>query len=168
MSLSSSQVIGGSQQGSKLNLLDVLQRYPIFDRLREHLHIGEVINLTRTCKALSCLYQTLVGHRNHWNVDRDLLRFVRNPRRFREVLGKCDALISGSFALQFFERILWEGSDLDIFVESGQRALELEKHLVNIEGYRLSRETSHVEYHWANLLEVWAELNTLSQEAVQV
>ncbi len=90
----------GLRQGTHLNLLDLFQCYPIFDRLCAHMPIAGSINLTRTCRTLSHLYQTLLDLQQ-WNVDRDLLRFVKDPRRFRTQLGKCDGLISGSFALQF-------------------------------------------------------------------
>ncbi|KAL8691236.1 MAG: hypothetical protein Q9218_003494 [Villophora microphyllina] len=106
----------------------------IFDRLCVHLSIGEIIRLTRTCKALSHLYRTLVGLR-HWNVDRDLLRFVKDPWGFRSQLARYDGLISGSFALQFFERVCWEESNLDIFSESGEGAQTLEKYLKEKERY---------------------------------
>lgn len=51
-----------------------------------------------------------------------------------------NALISGSFAIQFFEGLRWTGSDLDIFIEGGSSARELEQYLVMIEGYRISDE----------------------------
>jgi hypothetical protein len=37
-------------------------------------------------------------------------------------MGKHDALISGSIALQFFERVVWRESDLDIYVQYGPKA----------------------------------------------
>lgn len=45
-------------------------------------------------------------------------------------------MISGSVALQFFERTVWPESDLDIFVQEGQSEL-LSGLLVNQEGYAL-------------------------------
>ncbi len=107
--------------------------------------IAGIINLTRTCRTLSHLYQTLLDLQQ-WNVDRDLLRFVKDPRRFRTQLGKCDGLISGSFALQFFERVYWEGSGLDVFVEDRREAREFEHYLVNVENYKLSRESFNTHY----------------------
>ncbi len=81
-----------------------------------------------------------------WNVDRDLLRFVKDPRGFRTQLGKCDGLISGSFALQFFERVYWGGSGLDVFAENRGEAREFEHYLVNVENYKLSRESFNTHY----------------------
>ncbi|KAL8815414.1 MAG: hypothetical protein Q9223_005438 [Gallowayella weberi] len=50
-------------------------------------------------------------------------------------MGRTDALISGSFALQYFERVTWPASDLDIFVESGENSENLCKYLAETEGY---------------------------------
>lgn len=147
MSLSDHSSPNGLRQDNHLNLLDLFKWYPIFDRLCAHMPIAEIINLTRTCKALSHLYQTLLGLQQ-WNVDRDLLRFVKDPHRFRTQLGKCDGLISGSFALQFFERVYWEGSDLDIFVKDRREACEFEHYLTNVENYKLSRESFDTDYNW--------------------
>ena len=48
-----------------------------------------------------------------------------------------NTLISGSFAIQVFEGLKWTESDLDIFVESGLDAIEMQQYLVIMEGYRL-------------------------------
>ena len=71
-----------ASQSPKPTLLDVLQSYPVFDRLCLHLLIREIINLTRTCRALFNLYQTLLRLQK-WDVDRSLRRFVKNPRQLR-------------------------------------------------------------------------------------
>lgn len=46
-----------------------------------------------------------------------------------------NALISGSFAIQFFEGLKWTESDLDIFVESGPGVTKLRQYLFEVEGY---------------------------------
>ena len=137
----------------KPDFLDLFRAYPVFDRLCTNLSIRDIISLTRTCKPLSHLYRTLI-RLQHWNVDRDLLRFVEDPRRFRSQLGKCNALISGSFALQFFERVAWEGSDLDLFVEAGEDAQVLANHLVQVERYRYIRQSFLENYKWESYAEV--------------
>ncbi len=48
-----------------------------------------------------------------------------------------DALISGTFVLQYFERVLWEESDLDIFIKQGDGADASGRYLVKEEGYVL-------------------------------
>ena len=153
MSPSNSSSSNCMKQAKKSTFLDLTQSYPVFDQLCIHLRIREIINLTRTCKALSHLYQTLLSLQQ-WNVDRNLLRFVKDPRRFRSQLGKCDGLISGSFALQFFERVYWKESDLDIFIEVGEEARKFEHYMTNVEGYRLTKESFNNGYAWSDLSEV--------------
>jgi hypothetical protein len=62
------------------------------------------------------------------------------------------AVISGSFALQFFERTCWKESDLDLFVQKPSEAKALEEHLVRTEGYR-RREASDdaTQYHFGTV-----------------
>jgi hypothetical protein len=59
-------------------------------------------------------------------------------------LAEHDALISGSFALQFFERIIWRDSDLDVYVEDRKSPDALGDYLVGHEGYAL-QSTKTVE-----------------------
>ena len=66
-----------------------------------------------------------------------------------------NALISGSFAIQFFERLHWNESDLDIFVEFHHpNPTVLEQYLCEREGYCFIREQSQES-------EVYVNMNTL-------
>ena len=68
-----------------------------------------------------------------------------------------NALISGSFAVQFFERVTWNESDLDIFVNFQADATEFEQYLCEREGYRFDRmlgQDSEVYLNTNKLLEV--------------
>ena len=69
-------------------------------------------------------------------------------------MAKYDALISGSFALQFFERVTWPDSDLDIFVEQGEGCELFCKYLVEAEGYDLVRSQDQDRYAMYDLMEV--------------
>ena len=109
------------------------QQYPIFDRLCSILPISDIIALSRTCRNYSNLYRYLVP--TQWNVDRKLRRFVRNPQEFRSRMGQHNAIISGSFVLQYFERVYWEESDLDIFILDGIDADDFCHYLIRGEGY---------------------------------
>ncbi|MCJ1267056.1 hypothetical protein MMC22_006941 [Lobaria immixta] len=55
-----------------------------------------------------------------------------------------NALVSGSVAVQFFERVLWKESDLDIFIEEGKDAKAFGKYLTEREGYNFSGTSSGV------------------------
>ncbi|RYP32147.1 hypothetical protein DL767_005383 [Monosporascus sp. MG133] len=57
------------------------------------------------------------------------------------MLGRSNALISGSFALQFFERVVWPDSDLDIMIQEGVGLEEMKGFLIDKERYRLDSET---------------------------
>jgi hypothetical protein len=50
-----------------------------------------------------------------FNVDRHLSRFFEHPREFRALQARTGTLVSGSDALQFFERKRWPGADLDMY-----------------------------------------------------
>ena len=120
------------------SLVDVLGDegyYPIQDTLWQHLGIQDIVNLTRTCKTLQHLYRRLV--KSQWNLNKRLERFVTNPMEFRRTLGMCGAIISGSFALQFFERVVWPESDLDVFVHQDHYE-SLSTFLTMREGYTLT------------------------------
>lgn len=136
-----------------LDVFHLESRYPIFDRICSYLPIASIIALTRTCRGLSGLYQSLLPLQ--WNVDRLLSRFVRDPQFFRSQLGRHNALVSGSVALQLFERVLWKESDLDIFIERGDDAEAFAKYLTKEEGYKFhSRNEARAEYKMSYIVEV--------------
>jgi hypothetical protein len=69
-------------------------------------------------------------------------------------LGEHDALISGSFAIQFFDGVVWHESDLDIFVEQGEGASELRRYLLKNEGYEFISAKDIEEYAMGDLVKV--------------
>lgn len=128
-----------TQQSTKqVSFLDVFHletHYPIFSRICDFLPIASILHLTQTCKSLSNLYHVLLPYQ--WSINHALHRFVKQPTGLRSQLGRCNALISGSFALQYFERVVWNDSDLDIFVQDGRGTGELGLYLAETEGYVL-------------------------------
>jgi len=116
--------------------LEVFNYGPILETLGKCLAIADVVAVTRTCKQLSKLYAYLIP--TQWNVDTLLKRFVEHPKELRAQIGKHNALISGSFALQFFERpTRWEAADINIYVERGNDATCLSRYLIEQEGYTI-------------------------------
>ena len=93
-------------------------------------------------------------------MDKGLKRFVHDASSLRSQMGKYDALIDGSFAIQFFERLTWPDSDLDFFVEQGRGFESFCKYLVEAEGYQLVRTTQEdphqYDYAMYDLMEVTA------------
>lgn len=131
---------------SFMSVFDRYMYYPFVIKLCEHLSIAEIVALTRTCKKYADLYQYLLPIQ--WNVDRRLRRFVRDPCGFRSQMAKSDALIAGSFVVQFLGRTSWKPSDLDIFVEHGEHgecANTFQRYLLDKEGYEFS-STEDTEY----------------------
>jgi hypothetical protein len=120
---------------SLIDLFDRTRYYPIAKTLSTYLSIAEIIPLTRTCRALAPLYQTFL--QRHWKITPHLTRFVRAPYAFRSKLSAHNALISGSVALQFFMRVSWPDSDMDVYVQRGEDADALETYLFTAEGYEL-------------------------------
>ena len=129
-------------------LLQIGIYFPITSRICDFLSILDIVYLTRTCKTLSGLYKSLIPHK--WNVDHALGRFFRDPKAFRSQLGRFDALVSGSLALQFFERVTWDDSDIDIFVENGANAESMISYIKNKEGYRFSRISELCNYEFGD------------------
>jgi hypothetical protein len=118
-------------------VLDPVVYYPIYSLLLSRLDSLSIVRLSKTCRRLATLYRSAI--RREWNVDRLLLRFVAQPVALRRVMRDHGAVISGSVALQFFERACWKESDLDLFVSKSIHALALAEHLVRSEGYRRRR-----------------------------
>ena len=121
-------------------LFDILDlaNYPgLVEAVATYLDPGSIIALSRSCKALSAIYPHLLC--TQWNVDRRLRRFVRDPRGLRAELSQRNALISGGFACQYFDRAVWQESDLDIWANKGDDASGVLVHILR-EGYILQTQ----------------------------
>ncbi|QDS77712.1 hypothetical protein FKW77_004048 [Venturia effusa] len=131
------------------------ENWTIFNNVASRLPASDVFSLQRVCKATAPIYKEL--QRTGWNVDKRLGRFFRDPVLFRWTLGINDALVSGSFALQFFERVMWKESDLDIFVQEGAGFDNMCSHLIEKEGYALQSHQAQEQlrhYHVDLLVEI--------------
>lgn len=146
------------QRTSFLDIFHLESNYPVFSRICDFLPIASILNLTQTSKSLANLYRVLLPYQ--WNINRSLHRFVNQPAGLRSQLGKCTALISGSFALQFFERVFWDESDLDIFVQDGRGSGELGLYLAEEEGYVLdsTKGRDRRDYIQPDIVEIWTLL----------
>ncbi|KAI0142240.1 hypothetical protein GGR57DRAFT_519804 [Xylariaceae sp. FL1272] len=112
--------------------LNLLSYYPIVDSLCQHLDTRDKLALRQTSTHIR---QVLTPSINSW-----LERFFTNPIAFRTELGHSDALISGSFVLQFLKGVVWKDSDLDIFVEEGPGFSRMSKYLTDVEGFKMISE----------------------------
>lgn len=120
--------------------------YPIFDRICAYLQPREIVNFQRTTKRLSGSFESLF--KTQWNINRALHRCVADPARFRSEMARHNAIISGSFALQFLDRVIWDDSDLDVYVETEIGSKELGDYLSTFENYRLEEPVEGADtYH---------------------
>ncbi|KAH8801866.1 hypothetical protein DL96DRAFT_1774284 [Flagelloscypha sp. PMI_526] len=80
----------------------------------------ELCLLRRVCKASLTIVDQY--QRRVFSVDRILTRFftLEEIKEFRLIQVETDFVISGSAAVQFFERISYPDSDLDLYIEEGQ------------------------------------------------
>jgi hypothetical protein len=139
-------------------ILDADKFPPIFDTLTAHLPIKDVIALTRTCRKLKPLYQKMISN-GAWDINSRLKKFVKDPLGFRKRLAELDGIISGSFALQFMDRVDWEGSDLDVCVQVGEKADSFCRYMEEVEGYDLaSRKVGKYAWVHVDMVSLWKPL----------
>ena len=96
--------------------------------------------------GLISLSEIIVENRDnmtqYWDVDRVLNRFISDPTAFRSQMAKYNILVAGSLALQFFERVCWPESDMDVFLEEKDINLdEFGNYLEKEEQYALMLST---------------------------
>ena len=120
-------------QPTFLNTFDRSSNYPVFRTLCDCLSIAEVVPLTQTCKKFSDLYQYLLPIQ--WDVDKALRRYVDDLQGFRSQMAISDALITGTFVGQFFERVFCDPEPLDVFVQGGDGFWLFKEYLSDIAGY---------------------------------
>lgn len=70
--------------------------------------------LGKTCRAVYAAVQKYIAHA--YRIERILSRFFDDPLEFRQLQAQTFTLISGSSALQFFDRSFYPSSDLDLWV----------------------------------------------------
>ncbi|OTB03767.1 hypothetical protein M426DRAFT_12269 [Hypoxylon sp. CI-4A] len=134
-------VMEGVEYHGKPTLETILSRYPIRSRLNRFLSTRDILRLSETSWSMR---RDLM--QNEWNINNKLRPFLNQPLQFRSKLGQCDALISGSFAMQFFDRVVWRESDLDIMVADGEQD-GLAEFLTAIEGYTMTEEKDSPTYN---------------------
>ena len=125
--------ISSSSRADFLNVFDRKIHYPIFSAFCGYLSIAEIVSLTRTCKKMSDLYRYLLP--KQWNVDEALRCYFDDPHGFRSQMAKCDALIFGSFAIEFFERAALNSKVMNMMIRQGVGCELLSSYLSDIAGY---------------------------------
>lgn len=129
----------------------------LFGYLLSFLKAQDIAHLAQT--GVSIRDTTRTYHERTFDVDRYLTRSFARPIEFREMQQHTGALVSGSTALQLFERTTYHGSDLDVYVERRyspaavrfvrdreQYLLKTTKHCVNVLEEPLSDMVNRVSY----------------------
>ncbi|RYP62277.1 hypothetical protein DL771_009807 [Monosporascus sp. 5C6A] len=120
--------------------------------LMQYFDAGDVLHLCATSRLLRDTVKKAA-----FDINARLRRFFDNPTEFRTELGRCDALITGPFALQFFERATWPDSNLQILVEDGRNFERLKAYFLKI-GHHIARE---VIYEGSNVQSAKIELKAM-------
>ncbi|EIW78040.1 hypothetical protein CONPUDRAFT_75775 [Coniophora puteana RWD-64-598 SS2] len=126
---------------------EVFSRAPVYENIFSMLSPVEFIRVSHTCKVIHEA-SAYFFHRAY-NINRHLSRFFVDPLSFRSLQARTGTLISGSIALQFFDRTCYLGSDLDVYTHPGH-TLELLDWLTVAEGYHYqSRPDQAADYRKA-------------------
>lgn len=81
---------------------------------------ADICQLAKTCRLMHGAIPRRLS--SAFNLDGQLLSFFDDPSAFRVLQSRTGAIISGSFALQFFARTAFSQADLDIYVAASARS----------------------------------------------
>lgn len=123
-------------------LLYLLEQYPIFHSVCSCLDIGSLLAVQRLSKSEDFCKNHASHTRTRWDINRRLKRFVHNPSGLRSLMARHNALIAGSFAVQFFDDDIWEDSGLDVFVLE-DRSGPCTEYMCKTEGYTTVSEVDN-------------------------
>ena len=94
----------------------ITEHYPLQIATFNSLNAGDLVRIAKTSKVFQDILNRYL--RRAYDINERLLPFIRNPDSFRRMQFSTGAIISGSFALQFFTRLVWPDTGLDMFVGS--------------------------------------------------
>jgi hypothetical protein len=97
---------------------DVFSNSDLTDRVFSLSNPAAIFLFGRTSRTARALVKSYM--QRAWNVDRHLSRFFSNPRAFRTLQARTGTLVSGSNALQFFDRSYYPESDLNLYIHCGR------------------------------------------------
>ncbi|EWG35851.1 hypothetical protein FVEG_00052 [Fusarium verticillioides 7600] len=123
-------------------LVEMLLRPPILEALRSFLTLPDFLALSQVCKRLyiskNDIFRLICG------INATLKSFVADATMFRSQLGQYNAVISGPFALNFFQLGSNKVSKLDIFVKEGADADQFTEYLQRTGEYKNNSEVDMV------------------------
>ncbi|KAH8115905.1 hypothetical protein DFH11DRAFT_1245685 [Phellopilus nigrolimitatus] len=95
-------------------LTEFLNRDCCYDSLFDRCSPATLFRFGRTCQLARRALKDY--SRRAYNINKHLSRFFTEPLEFRVLQAQTNAVVSGSTALQFMDRTLYEESDLDLYV----------------------------------------------------
>ncbi|KAF4336551.1 hypothetical protein FBEOM_9593 [Fusarium beomiforme] len=123
-------------------LVEMLLQPPILEALRSFLTITDFLALFQVCKRLYIIKNDIL--RSICGINAALKNFVIDATMFRSQLGHYNAMISGSFALNFFQLSSKKVSKLDIFIKEGADADQFMDYLQRTEEYKNDSEVETI------------------------
>lgn len=125
----------GTSSDEHLFLDNLVLNNVIHEALFSYLTPLEFLRLTKTCCKANVVVNSYV--KRAFNINSFLLRFFSDPLAFRSLQARTNTLISGSSALQFFDRTFYPESDLDLYL-SMDAIEKVAEWLVGTAGYTFS------------------------------
>jgi hypothetical protein len=96
---------------------DVLWNVELIEQILPCTSPATFICFSKTCRTARALVNEWT--RRVFDINKHLVRFFSDPRAFRALQASTGTLISGSNALQFLDRTVYEDSDLDLYLSVG-------------------------------------------------
>ena len=118
--------------------LEMFKRHPIYDNIFScltPLALTRMASVNRTIRAVTKDFTARA-----YNVNRRLSRFFSDSLIFRSLMARVHMVISGSFALQFFDRTYYPDSDLDLYLHPDRNIIDVGLYLQQ-EGYTFLPES---------------------------
>ncbi|KAI0659026.1 hypothetical protein C8Q70DRAFT_916411 [Cubamyces menziesii] len=109
-----------------------LQSHTLYGNIFAHCSPRSLLRFRRVSRAAQQAVQDYMDRA--FNVNKRLSRYFRDPLAFRSLQARTAAIVSGSFALQFFDRTYYPESDLDIYTHPERSLLDVGLYLQS-EGY---------------------------------
>jgi len=125
-----------------LTLVDLLgfdSYAALSQQITSYLAVRDLLHLKQTCQSLAHVEQHV------WNLNRSLQRYFKDPHGFRRAIRETEAILSGSFVVEFLSRCsnTWQSSNLDVFVGHAGYREAMGRYLVEKEQYIAAKQDNY-------------------------
>lgn len=127
-------------------LSQMFGRPPVYDAIFSCLTPVGLIRMALVSRAVHSAIKEF--KRRAYNINKRLAYYFDDPLSFRSLMARTHMVISGSFALQFFDRSFYPNSDLDLYIRPDTSIEVVGSYLLN-EGY-LFKPTPWQSSHYAS------------------